>query len=80
LGAGAIGGRILDKKWSVTGVNWNWRTEEPGCQAGRVNSCVSCTETTSVVVGLLIVFLAAVSLEFPAERFLVSLCQRDLDK
>jgi hypothetical protein len=30
------------------------------------------TETTSVVVGFLIFFLAAVYLEFPAERFLAT--------
>jgi hypothetical protein len=53
-------------------VNWSWRTEEPDFQARRVNSGMSCTETTSVVVGLLIVFLETVSLEFSAERFLVS--------
>jgi hypothetical protein len=36
-----------------------------------VNSCVSCTEITSVCCGLLIVFLAANSLEFSTERFFV---------
>jgi hypothetical protein len=41
-----------------------------------VNSWVSCTNTTSVVVSLLIVFLASISLEFPTERFLAA-CARD---
>jgi hypothetical protein len=34
--------------WSITGVNWSWRTEEHGCQVGRVKSFMSCIETTSV--------------------------------
>jgi hypothetical protein len=33
--------------WSIIGVNWSWNTEEPGFQAIRVNSWVSCTETKS---------------------------------
>jgi hypothetical protein len=68
--------QILERNCSVIGVNWSWRTEESDCQAGRVNSCVSCTETTSVAVGLLIVFLATVSLEFAVERFLAT-CARE---
>jgi hypothetical protein len=67
----AIGGWSPKRNWSIIGANWSWRNEEPGFQVGRVNSCVSFTETASVVVGLLIGFLA-VSLEFPVERFLVT--------
>jgi hypothetical protein len=37
-----------------------------------VNSYVCCTKKTSVFVGLLIVFLIVVSLEFLAERFLAT--------
>jgi hypothetical protein len=52
------------------------KTEDPGCQACRVNSYVSCIVTTSVCCGLLIVFLATTSLEFPTERFLIT-CARE---
>jgi hypothetical protein len=57
-------------------VNWRWRNEEPDFHAERVNSCVSFIETTSVVVGLLIVFLTTISLELPTERFLTT-CARE---
>jgi hypothetical protein len=43
-----------------------------------MNSCVNCTEKKSVVVGLLIVFLATISLEFPAERFLATYARETL--
>jgi hypothetical protein len=56
-------------------VNWSWKDEEPGFQALRVKSCVSYTKT-SVVVGLLIVFLATSSLKFPTKIFLVT-CARE---
>jgi hypothetical protein len=72
IGAGAT---MEGEFWSVTRANWTWITEEPGCQAERVNSYVNCTKTTSVDVGLL-VFLVESSLEFPTEIFLVT-CARE---
>jgi hypothetical protein len=30
LGAGAA---VEGEFWSVTGANWSWKTDEPGCQA-----------------------------------------------
>jgi hypothetical protein len=58
----------MERIWSILEL----KIEEPGHQARRVDSGVSCIVTTSVVVGLRVVFLVESSLEFSAERFLVT--------
>jgi hypothetical protein len=60
------------------GVYLESNTKESGCQALRVNSCVSCTITTSVCCCLLVVFLVMSSLEFRAKRFIVTYARETL--
>jgi hypothetical protein len=75
-----VGATMESEVWSIIGVNWSWRTEDPNCQVERVNSCVSFTKQQVLDVGLLIVFLTTSSLEFPAARFLVNRARETLIK